>query len=81
MRIELRSCKTLDRLWSLPLDVVYNKDLAFRCCSLDCNEWLVADYSAGRLLHITADGKMKETIPYKAIPYRMLLYLARTCLL
>jgi hypothetical protein len=73
MRMELRSCKTLDRLWSLALDIVF-KDGGYRCCSLDGNEWLVADHSAGRLLHITADGKMKETITYKETPYRTTLF-------
>ncbi len=71
MRMELRSCKTLDRLWSVLLDIKYDKDTAFRFCSLDCNGWLVADYNAGRLLHITRDGKMNQTITYKAIPLRI----------
>jgi hypothetical protein len=74
MRIELRSSKTLVRLWSLLLDDVYNKDMTFRCCSIDYHGWLVADLSTGRLLHVTTDGKMKQTIPYKAIPYRVNLF-------
>jgi hypothetical protein len=71
IRMELRCCKTLDRLWSLLLDIKYDRDIPFRCCSLDCNGWLVADYNAGRLLHITRGGKMKQTITYKAIPLRI----------
>jgi len=74
MRMELRSSKTLDRLWSLLLDGVYNQDLAFHCCSLDCDGWLVTDCNAGRLLHITVDGKMKQAIAYKAIPRRITLF-------
>ncbi len=74
IRMELRCCKTLDRLWSLLLDIKYNKDIPFRCCSLDCNGWLVADYNARRLLHITRDGKMKQTIIYKAIPLRITMF-------
>jgi hypothetical protein len=73
MRMELRSCKTLDHLWSLTLDIVY-KDVKYRCCSLNCNEWLVADHSAGRRLHITAHEKFKEAITYKAIPYCITLF-------
>ena len=73
IRIELRSSKTLGRLWSLVLDVAH-EDLAYRCCSLDNNGWLVADYTAGSLLYITTDGKIKETIPYKEIPYRITLF-------
>jgi hypothetical protein len=74
MRMELRSCKTLDRLWSLLLDVAYIKDRAFHCCSLNCNGWLVVDFTDGRLLHITTDGKMKQAIKYKAIPYHITLF-------
>jgi hypothetical protein len=74
MRIELRSSKTLDRLWSLLLDGVYDADRAFCCCSIDYDGWLVADPNAGRLLHVTTDGKMKRTIPYKAIPYNVTLF-------
>jgi hypothetical protein len=69
LRIELRSSKTLDRLWSLLLDGVYDANIAFRCCSIDYHGWLVADHSIRRLLHVTTDGKMKQTIPYEAIPY------------
>jgi hypothetical protein len=73
MRMELRSYKTLDRLWSLTLDIAY-KDFASRFGSLDCYEWLVADHSGGRLLHITADGKVKKAITCKGAPYRTTLF-------
>jgi hypothetical protein len=73
IRMELRSCITLDCLWLLGLDAVY-KTVKFHCCSLTCDEWLMADHTGGRLLHITADGKMKKTIPYKAIPYRATVF-------
>jgi hypothetical protein len=69
VRIELRSCETLDRIWSLPLNIMVNKNFVFRCCSLNCNEWLVTDYETKRLLHITKDGKLKTAIPYNKIPY------------
>jgi hypothetical protein len=74
MRIELRSSKTLDRLWSLLLDRIYDRHIAFGCCSIDYHGWLVADFITGRLLHVTTDGEMKQTILYKAIPYRVNLF-------
>jgi hypothetical protein len=75
MRIELRSCKTLDRLWLLLFDGVYNiEDIAFRCCSIDYSGWLVADFITGRLLHVTTDGKMKQTIAYEPSPRRVTLF-------
>jgi hypothetical protein len=73
IRMELRSCTMLDCIWSLPLDIVYIQE-RFRCCSLTCDDWLVADRNAGRLLHITADGNIKETIAYKEIPYYVTLF-------
>jgi hypothetical protein len=69
VRIELRSSETLDRIWSLPLNIILNQDFAFRCCSLNCSEWLVTDYETKRLLHITKDGKLKTTIPYSELPW------------
>jgi hypothetical protein len=69
VRIELRSSETLDRIWSLPLNIILNQNILFYCCSLNCNEWLVADYESKRLLQITKDGKLKTTIPYNEIPY------------
>ncbi len=71
VHLELRSCQSLDRLWSFLLDVVYNENIRFRCCSLDYNGWLVAGFPAGHLLHITKDGKMKQTMAYKESAYRV----------
>jgi hypothetical protein len=73
VHMELRSYTTLDRLWSLTLDIVPNA-LAFRCCSLICNEWIVVDHNAGRLLHISAHGEMKKAVEYTGIPYRATLF-------
>ncbi len=69
VRIELRSSKTLDRIWSLPLNIIRNQNFLVYCCSLNCNEWLVADYETKSLLQITKDGKLKTAIPYNEIPY------------
>ena len=74
IRMELRSSKTMDRLWSLPLDVIYSGGTPFHYCSWKCNTWMVADFSNGRLLHITLDGKMKKTIAYKDDPYYITLF-------
>ncbi len=74
MRLELRSCEAFNRLWSLPIDAKYDETMAFRCCSINYDGWLVADYSAGHLLHITIDGKMKQTTSYKPIPRRITLF-------
>jgi hypothetical protein len=74
VRVELRSSETLDRSWSLRLDVVYNENIRFRCSPFDGNGWLVPDYGGKRLLHITKDGKMKTTLPYNPAPYCVCLF-------
>lgn len=74
VRIELRSCETLDRIWSRPLDITVNQALVFRCCSLTSNEWLMIDYETKRLLHITKDGNAKKIISYNEVPRRARLF-------
>lgn len=74
VRIELRFAATLDYLWALPLDIKSTKKIAFHCCVLSFDEWLVADYENCRLIHITKCGQIKGTIGYPAIPYRINLF-------
>jgi hypothetical protein len=69
LRLELRSAETLDRIWSLGFDTVCIQNIAFRCCLLTNDEWLVTDHETKRLLHVTKNGKLKTTIPYDGIPY------------
>ena len=63
--MELRSSTTLERLWSLKLDVVYKKSIS-RCCFLNHGDWLVWDYGTPRILHIANDGKLKKTSEYNS---------------
>jgi hypothetical protein len=74
LRFELKSRETLDRIWSLGFDTACNQNIAFQCCSLACNQWLVTDYETKRLLHVTKDGKLRTTIPYDTIPYQANLF-------
>ncbi|CAF3033550.1 unnamed protein product [Rotaria sp. Silwood2] len=73
VRIELRYANTFDRIWSFQTDIRWIQNKVFRCCSLTCNEWLIVDYHTGRLLHITKDGEIKNTIQYYPTPYRAIL--------
>jgi hypothetical protein len=63
--MELRSSITLERLWSLKLDIIYKKSIA-RCCFLNHGDWLVWDYGTLHILHITNDGKLQATSEYNA---------------
>jgi hypothetical protein len=68
VRLELRSVASLSRIWSLPLDMIYNEIQAYRFCLMNNDEWLVADHNSSRLLHISKDGKMKSVGPYRPAP-------------
>ncbi|CAF3418143.1 unnamed protein product [Rotaria sp. Silwood1] len=74
LRIELRYAETLDRIWSLQLDIRCAQKIPFRCCALTGNEWLIVDYETDRLLQITKDGKMKTEIKYSPTPCRALMF-------
>ncbi|CAF2455540.1 unnamed protein product [Rotaria sp. Silwood2] len=74
LRMELRYAKMLDRIWALQMDMTCVCRIAFRCCSLTCNEWLIVDYESGRLLQITRDGKIKKTMKYNPSPHRAILF-------
>jgi hypothetical protein len=71
--IELRSSTTLERIWSLRLDIEYSQHL-FRCCSLNRDDWLVWDFNTFRLLHITKDGNLQATSTYNECPCCVTLF-------
>lgn len=68
IRLELRLSKTLERLWVLPLYLVYNPEQAYRFASFNGDEWLVADYHNARLLHISREGTVISTSNYHPTP-------------
>ncbi|CAF1343558.1 unnamed protein product [Adineta ricciae] len=69
--IELRSCKTFDRLWLIQLD---SKPFSYySMCLLNCNDWLVLDHKNSLLMHITSNGNIKSTVGYKEPPMAALL--------
>lgn len=73
-RMELRSCKTLERLWLLRLDIVDLQNRSIRCCFLTNDEWLLIDSIYSRLLHVSNDGIIKQSINYDYEPTRASLF-------
>ncbi|CAF0791360.1 unnamed protein product [Rotaria sordida] len=59
INIELRSSTTLNRIWTLPLDIrssgVWSR---INCSSLQYDEWLLAHTSTSRFFHISKDGTL-----------------------
>ncbi|CAF1102260.1 unnamed protein product [Rotaria sordida] len=74
LRLELKYAKTFDSVWLFQFNINWVQKLAFRCCSLPGNEWLVVDYESGRLIQISRDGKVKKTIQYHPTPCRAMLF-------
>jgi len=68
VHIELRTAKTLQRLWSLQLDTKNVENLVFYCCPINNDEWLVCDYLSNCLIHIKGDGKIKAMCDYNPVP-------------
>ena len=69
-RMELRSSRNFEQIWSLDFDPVDPLHNAFRLCSFNANEWLVVDWKSTQIFHVTKDGRMKTTYTYESIPYR-----------
>jgi hypothetical protein len=67
-RLELRSIITFGRIWSIRLDVIYDDKQAFRFCSINHDEWIVADHKSSSLLLISRDGLMKTVTKYQTGP-------------
>ncbi|CAF4005169.1 unnamed protein product [Rotaria sp. Silwood2] len=74
VRMELRNAKTLDPMWAIKLDTMCLQKVAFRCCAITFNEWLIVDYETERLVQITKDGKIKKTVQYDSTPCRAVLF-------
>ncbi|CAF4030540.1 unnamed protein product, partial [Rotaria sp. Silwood2] len=69
VRVELRSSKILDCLWSLQLDSADNQKVQIRCCIFNYDEWIVVYHDLSRLIHITKDGKLKASSTYTPAPH------------
>ena len=69
IRLELKSTVTYSKIWSLPLDILFDSKFTFRFCLINSNEWLVVNSKNEHLLHITKDGKMKAVGVYQPTPF------------
>lgn len=65
--IDLRLASTLQRLWSIDLDIDYDSR-AIRCSLLNQDDWLVVDWNTSHVYQITTDGKFKFKSDYNPSP-------------
>jgi hypothetical protein len=69
-RLELRSSRNFEQIWSLDFEQIDPLHNAFRLCSFNTNEWLVVAWKTAQIFHVTQDGQLKTTYTYDSIPYR-----------
>ena len=74
IHIEMRSSTTLDRLWSVRLNLAFSQNIRTRCCLLPSDQWLVVDRNTSRIFHISNDGKMKASSAYNPSPFCAILF-------
>jgi hypothetical protein len=74
IHIEMRSSATLDRLWSVRLNIAYSQNIRTRCCLLFNDQWLVVDRNTSRIIHISKDGKVKSSSAYNPPPFCAVLF-------
>lgn len=75
VQFELRSAITLDRIWSLKLDLSHTIGQSLiRCSPLKSDQWLIIDNNTSQLIHITKDGQIKITSQCNPSPWNAVLF-------
>ncbi|CAF3494284.1 unnamed protein product [Rotaria socialis] len=66
--LDIRSTLTFDQLWTISLNIHEQTNIV-SCCSLNENGWLIVDVAETRLIHVTNQGYIKNTITYTPSPH------------
>lgn len=66
-RFDMRSLLTFNQIWTISLSIQEKTNIV-SCCSLNENGWLIVDLAQTRLIHITNQGEIKQTITYEPSP-------------
>ncbi|CAF3356246.1 unnamed protein product [Rotaria socialis] len=75
VHLELRSSITLDRLWSLELNVSHTiGQPLIRCSALKCDEWLLVDNNTSQLFHVRKDGLIRAVSSCNPAPWNSVLF-------
>jgi hypothetical protein len=60
----MRSILTFNQLWTISLNI-QEKINILSCCSLNEKGWLIVDLTQTRLIHVTNQGEIKQTVIYQ----------------
>jgi hypothetical protein len=66
-RFDMRSMITFNQLWTISLNI-HDKINIVSCCSLNENGWLIVDLAQTRLIHVTNQGQIKQSVTYQPAP-------------
>ncbi|CAF1208701.1 unnamed protein product [Adineta steineri] len=66
-RLDMRSILTFNQLWTISLNI-HEKINVISCCSLNDKGWLIVDLAQARLIHVTNQGQIKQSIAYEPSP-------------
>jgi hypothetical protein len=66
-RLEMRSILTFNQLWTISLNI-QEKTNVVSCCSLNEKGWLIVDLAQTRLIYVTNQGQIKQSVTYLPSP-------------
>jgi hypothetical protein len=66
-RFDMRSMTTFNQLWTISLNI-HDKINIVSCCSLNEKGWLIVDLAQTRLIHVTNQGQIKQSVTYEPSP-------------
>ena len=66
-RFDMRSILTFNQIWTISLSI-QEKTNVISCCSLNDKGWLIVDLAQARLIYVTNQGQIKQTISYQPSP-------------
>ncbi|CAF1654838.1 unnamed protein product [Adineta ricciae] len=66
-RLDLRSIEDFHQLWTISLQI-HKKVNIISCCALNDKSWLIVNLAENLLIHVTAQGEIKQTKSYHPSP-------------
>jgi hypothetical protein len=66
-RLDMRSILTFNQLWTISLNI-QEKTNVISCCSLNNKGWLIVDLAQARLIYVTNQGQIKQSVSYQPSP-------------
>ena len=66
-RFDVRSICNFHQLWAISLDIPEKVNIV-SCCSLSSLGWLIVDLAQSRLIYVTSQGQLQQSVNYEPSP-------------